>query len=368
MPALSKEEALRRLFAKQEAYAETIREIYAEAETNMLGKVARRLERGIEQPGWAEHKLAEITALNKEIGVEVADLRKQSPEILAAIEAAYADGAAVGAATLIAANLTDLTADIRYAGGMASRTLAAATVDALESTHFRVLRTAQDVYRNTISEAVGQVVTGPDTIRQAVQSALNRFADSGVTGFVDTAGRNWDLTSYTEMAVRTATSNAADQGHLDKLQANGQDLVIVTAHGGCCPLCGPWENRVLSISGQSADYPSVFNAKAAGLKHPNCRHHLDLYIEGVTTPSEVTYDPAGYKAEQKQRYNERAIRRWKRREVAAITPEEQLKASTKRKQWQAAQRAHIKDANAAAVERHGEGWLALRRDYWRERV
>ena len=28
--------------------------------------------------------------------------------------------------------------------------------------------------------------------------------------------------------------------------------------------------------------PSSEAAKAAGLKHPNCRHHLTLYIEGVT--------------------------------------------------------------------------------------
>jgi hypothetical protein len=358
-PALSKEEALRRLHDKQVAYAEQIRETYAEAERVMIGKVARRIERGIdlsEGKGWAERKLAEVTALNRDIGVQVADLRKLDPKIEDAINAAYDDGADVAANELIAANLPDLHADIALARGAAARTLAAATVDALQSTHFRILRSTGDAYRSIVAEAAAQVTTGTQTRRQAAQAALNRFADAGISGFVDTAGRKWDMASYVETAVRSTVMQASNQGHIDKLAANDHDLVIVSAHGDCCPLCGPWENRVLSISGESTQFPSVATAEAAGLHHCNCRHVLDIYLPGYTRPrDEHPYDPEAYQERQKQRQIERGVRKWKRREVAAITDSEKTLAKAKVAEWQAGMRGFIKDTGR-------------RRDYGRESV
>jgi hypothetical protein len=199
-----------------------------------------------------------------------------------------------------------------------------------------------------------------------VQSVLNDFASKGITGFKDSAGRYWSAQAYADMAVRTAAGNAATQGHIDKLQANGKDLGIISSHGNCCSLCAPWEGKVVSFSGESTQYPSFASAVESGFKHPNCRHTVGLYIEGVTRAHDVPYDPDAYEARQIQRHNEVQIRKWKRERAVAITPSAKKIADDKLNEWQTAQREWIKQANIEGEARHGEGWVTLKRDYWRE--
>ncbi|WP_368661496.1 phage minor capsid protein [Streptomyces sp. NA04227] len=55
----------------------------------------------------------------------------------------------------------------------------------------------------------------------------------GINGFVDKAGRNWDMAAYAEMAVRSVTARAAIEGHIDALAKIRGGLVIVS-------LMRPW--------------------------------------------------------------------------------------------------------------------------------
>jgi hypothetical protein len=158
---------------------------------------------------------------------------------------------------------------------------------------------------------------------------------------MDTAGRRWDITSYAEMAVRSATGQAAVQGHINRLTDNGYDLVIVSDSPEECELCRPWEGQVLSVSGQTPGYPTVADATAAGLFHPCCTHTLGAYIPGLTRPMQGTENPQGYEERQQQRYNERMIRRWKRREAVAITDKDKALSTAKVREWQARQREFI---------------------------
>ena len=41
----------------------------------------------------------------------------------------------------------------------------------------------------------------------------------------------------------------------------------------------PWQGKVLSITGKTKGYPTLEEAKAAGLFHPNCRHAYGLHID-----------------------------------------------------------------------------------------
>jgi hypothetical protein len=58
----------------------------------------------------------------------------------------------------------------------------------------------------------------------------------------------------------------------------GEDLVIVSDIDPTCPLCRPWNDAVLSISGQTEGYSTVAEAEDAGLFHPRCVHSFSLYI------------------------------------------------------------------------------------------
>lgn len=326
-----------------ETLAKELLDTYTEAETEMLRTVARRLERGITDPGWAESKLAQTTALRRDLERVVNQLEDATPEqVERAISRAYARGAAAAG--------TDLEATGRIAGaftgtgdGVAIQVLAREAHGVLSQVGIQALRSTEDAYRSVVFEASRQVSTGVTTRLGAAQFALNRFADRGITGFVDSAGRNWDMASYTEMAVRTTSGRAAIAGHADKLSAEGLDLVQVSDAPEECPICRPWEGRILSLRGRTQNYPTLSDAESAGLFHPNCRHSIGLYDPRVSKKPQRTADPQGNEERQKQRYLERGVRNWKRREAVALSPNEATKARGKVREWQGSLRTFVSE-------------------------
>jgi hypothetical protein len=324
-----------------EQYAELMRQTYADAETRMLETVAKRLARGIEYEGWAELKLAEVQALNREIKAQVKSLGGNFENLGKAVEGAYQSGSAQAIGELGTTQIANIAADVTALDRYRIRTLIGAATDSLRATHLRILRTAQDAYRTIVTEAAAQVVTGTASKWPAVQAGLNRFADQGITGFVDSAGKRWSLQSYTEMAVRTATTQASVEGHVNRLSANGFDLVRISDHAEECPLCRPFEGQVFSSEGKTPGYPTLESARAAGLFHPNCGHSVGIYIEGVSKPRQTEANPQLYEERQQQRSNERQIRKWKNRQAVAGDPESKAQAAAKVKEWQARQREFI---------------------------
>lgn len=321
------------------AAKETV-ELYARAADRILATVARRLARGITEPGWAEQKLLETAALRNEAQAVLDRLLADTP---AAVEQGMATAYEQGARDA-AKDLADLTPPVpRLTNERAVAALVQEATSALSGTHMRILRSTLDVYRSAVWEAgTTSVVTGVRTRRQAAQQVLDRFANQGVTGFVDRAGRSWSLEAYSEMAVRTSAGRAQVSGTLDRFTAAGRDLVIVSDAPGECEICRPWEGRVLSITGSTSGYPTVSQATASGLHHANCRHSLGAYIEGVTRPMTDTADPEGDMARQEQRRLERGVRQWRRREVVALDDDARRKAQAKAKEWRSRLDQHVK--------------------------
>lgn len=346
--------------ATWEAAAVTLRRIYADAERILLERIARRLERGIDEDGWQEIKLAEVRQAQAETERQVERLsREAAREIGRAVTEAY-DGGSTEAAKDLSQVLERPVREVLRATKLgAVESIVEETVTKVQATHFRILRVADDAYRQVIAEATAVSSTGAMTRRQAAQMALDRFADMGITGFRDRAGRNWDMASYAEMATRSASGRAAIQGHFDRLQENGYDLVIVSDAPGECDICREWEGRILSLTGQTPGYPTVDEARGSGLWHPSCRHEATAYIPGLTEQPKRTdlADPEGYEIRQRQRAIERNIRKWKRREAVAITDEAREQARRKVLEWQAEQRKHLALAGRE-----------FKRDYARESI
>lgn len=319
------------------AAKETV-ELYARAADSILATVARRLRNGITQPGWAERKLLEVAALRNEAQQQLDQLLRDAPQAVEnGITTAYRQGVADAAE-----DLPNAPPAGRLVNERAVRSLVTEATTALRATHFQILRSTLDTYRVAVFEAgTTDVLTGVRTRRQAAQQVLDRFANRGVTGFVDSRGRAWALESYTEMAVRTSAGRAQVQGTLDRFTQAGRDLVIVSDAPEECDVCRPWEGRVLSISGATQGYPTVSDATSSGLFHANCRHSLAAYIPGVTRRRTNTADPEGDRARQEQRRLERGIRRWKRREEVALSDDARAKAVAHKRQWQARLRAHV---------------------------
>lgn len=331
--------------ARHEAFASEIRRIYNAAQTSLLERIARRLARGIDDESWATRKLEEIRFVRADAERQIAALRAQDPAIRQAVESAYRAGAAEAVADLRQLGRANVRAGFSVTNQLLVEQFANQVVRNLDATHLRVLRFADDAYRSIIAETASQVLTGVETRIQVTQAALNRFADSGITGFVDSAGRNWDIASYAEMATRSATGQAAVQGHIDRLRENNHDLVIVSDSPEECELCRPWEGEILSLGGGSDEYASVDEARDEGLFHPNCTHTLGAWVPGLSREMDADDNPQGYEDKQTQRYHERQIRKWKDREAVAITDEARTKAHDKVLAWQAEQRRFIAETD-----------------------
>ena len=134
-------------------------------------------------------------------------------------------------------------------------------------------RKTMDIYNEArLNVHLFDAVTGIESWRKLNHRLLDELEAKGVTGFVDKAGREWNLSVYTEMLARTTMMNAHREANINELRLRGYDLVKISSHGTVCKLCIPWEGAILSISGDSNKYPSLADAEAAGLFHPNCLH------------------------------------------------------------------------------------------------
>ncbi len=332
--------------ADGERYANEIRRIYAQAERDTINMLANNLGTGTNREDWANLKLRQLRKVKGKISSDIINELDVDDKVRDAIEDAYRDGSKSAIADLrkvkrAGGPVDEINTNFGAMNKRAIRAAAKETVGKLQGTHLRILRQADDVYRRAVSEAQTSVLTGTATRREASQKVLNKFANRGVTGFVDDAGRAWNLSSYSEMAVRTATGRSAVNGHIDRIQQNGRNLVIVSDHAEECPLCRPWEGRVLSLRESNAEYPSLSDARASGLFHANCRHTVNAYIEGFTPTPSGTADPGGAAARRQQRYLERGVRKWKRRKAAAMSDEVQQKAQAKVSEWQGRMRDFI---------------------------
>jgi len=339
-----------------ERLAHRVAELFAEAELVVLRRISRSLARGLDEPDWATTRLAELEWVRAQIARDVATLDERAVTAIGdVVRQAYTRGRALAVADL---DRLGLEVVVPPATLRAVEAIAAETVTRVGPWRPRILRAAQDVYQRTVADASATVLLGSQTRRDAAQQALDRLTERGVGTFRDRSGRRWALESYVEMAVRTGAGGAAIDGHTTQLVAAGVDLVVVSDAPRECPLCRPWEGKVLSIGGGVAATVeaasmvgegtvsvrvagSLEQARAAGFQHPNCRHSLSAYLPGATDVLAATSERAGYEDQQRQRAIERGIRKWKLREAAALDDVAAARARAKVRQWQATMREHL---------------------------
>lgn len=358
--------------ALAEDLAAAITVLYEDAELALIEILRDALAQGIDSPRWAELKLRSIGDLRQAVETVANALQQDANGAVAeALATAYGRGRQAAVAELGALDVgRELHARRALPGAPAADRLAASFAADTRPLYQRITRAVLDVFRGVTARAAGtQLLTGMAR-RDASQRALDAFARRGVTGFVDSRGRAWELAAYAEMAVRSVTARAAIDGHIDAMAEVGQGLVVVSNAPLECEVCRPWEGEVLALAGPSgprtvrvelAVQPtglrgllrppttvavhlagSLPEARAKGLFHPNCRHSLSLYLPGVTTrPPDHATPGTTYADTQRQRAIERHIHEWKRRQAAAMDDEARAKAAAKVREWQKAAREHV---------------------------
>lgn len=113
---------------------------------------------------------------------------------------------------------------------------------------------------------------------QRMRLARDRFlaeagTDRDAWRFIDRAGKKWSTGSYWSMLTRTVNATTARQAYHDELAQAGEDLVRIVNAGDPCSKCDPWGGRIVSVSGADGRFPSLADARKAGVFHPNCVCH-----------------------------------------------------------------------------------------------
>ena len=229
-----------------------------------------------------------------------------------------------------------------------------------------MLRQANDVYRKTIFNAQVYYNTGAGTLSQCVDMATKDFLAKGITCVEYANGTRVGIDSYARMVLRTSQTRAYLMGESSKRDEWGINTVIVNKRGVACPLCLKWVGRVFydDVWGSTpvpspAKYPRLSTAMEGGLYHPNCRDIHTTYFEGISTPPKpMTKDQVDeanrvYALEQRQRYNERQIRKYKRLAQGSVDPDNVVKYSEKLQQWQNEQKQFI-NAHSDVLKRRAE--------------
>lgn len=158
-----------------------------------------------------------------------------------------------------------------------------------------VLRYANDQYRKIIFQSQVAASSGAITYEKAVDMAASDFLKKGINCITYSNGAVHNIVSYADMAVRTASKRAYLMGEGQKRQEWGISTVILNKRFNACPLCMPFEGKVLIddvwSGGSSKDgpYPLMSSAMAAGLYHPNCKDKHSTYFEGISSKPESRY-------------------------------------------------------------------------------
>lgn len=199
-----------------------------------------------------------------------------------------------------------------------------------------VWRSCAQAYQRALDSATLQVSTGTMSYQQAIRSAVRELADAGMS-YVDYAS-GW--VNRADVAARRACLTGVSQltGELSVQNAKtlDTDYVEVTAHMGARPEHAVWQGKVYKLEGSEPGYPNLAASTGygtgPGLKGWNCRHDFYPFFPGIDEraytdedlrnidPPPFTYDGrtySAYEASQYQRKMETAMRKTKRRIIAA---------------------------------------------------
>jgi len=148
----------------------------------------------------------------------------------------------------------------------------------LEQQFFTVGRRVEDIYRNLALEHIKQVSIGNKSWQQGSRNYLNDLLKNGITGFRDSAGRQWNMKTYTKIVIRTGVMETHLNATANRFVENKYDLIKISKHSNPCELCKPWEGEILSLTGKTEGYKTLDYAKSKGLFHVNCLHAYGAYL------------------------------------------------------------------------------------------
>ncbi len=364
-----------------------IAQFFVEIELQLIASLKRNLQRhrnwekaeGFEWPAWQAEKLKHIDRFRRQ---NKAILNEYTPvidaETKALMQEQFIEGQKQVDKEIAELGVAPQPTVDHFFGVNAPRieTLIEDIQKSERTAETSTLRLMDDVYRQTVLKAETALSAGAVTLPQAVDMATKDFLAKGINSIEYKNGRRVNIATYIEMALRTAGTRSYLRGEAKRRGEYGIDTVLVSQYGACSETCLPWQGRVYiddvwgDFSGETSStmgksingkwYPLLSVAIKAGLFHPNCRHTLSTWYEGVSQlpkPLDAEKVKRTAKLEAQQRSLECEVRKWKR-----------FAEGTQDPITSEAYRNKVKDAQKNLRNFIREHSDVLRRDPWREKT
>lgn len=293
--APNKKEPFHRVFGDEQATR--LIELYKRAEKEIGTKLLRAVLKAGTKKALSVRRLEqELKAVYKMLD----ELKKAGENASAEmVTASFNGGIAVARKQLKAAGIP-LIAEMGGVHEKAMKVYSSMIGDRLADVVTTAGRTTADIYRQLqLDSVLTGTVAGYETINTTIRQMEKTGEAQGLVAFVDRSGKQWNMSTYVEMLARTTVMKIHNEAVKNEFVAHGEDLVIISYHLPTCEMCKPWNGRIVSLTGATKGYPTMTDAEAEGLFHPNCRHAFSLYIpdkadEGITaenvTPSATPFD------------------------------------------------------------------------------
>ena len=338
---------------------EQVERIYIDMENELLLNIAKKLSAGKpmeidkwdetnQQPlvgsgevnEWQLQRLKELNGLNEENAKIIANYSGKTVEEIEQIfvrakeigmtrdEATISEGVKLGILNEINPDTEEL---------VVSSILSSATKEVLTTFNKQnnsLLASAGDEYRDIVNKVSSQVLAGTKTTNKAMQEAVSKLAEKGLTGFTARNGARWNPEGYTKMVIRSNTQNTINRIQDERIRACGGDYIEVSSHIGARPLCSQDQGQVFSLSGNTSPiedldgsrikvraWSSSSYGEPAGIFGINCGHSRYMFVPGLSKKREMEFtkkeNDEAYIEKQRQRQYERTIRN-KKREIAML--------------------------------------------------
>lgn len=336
-----------------------VERIYADMENELLLNIAKKLSAGkpMEIDKWDEvtgqpiygsggvnewqlERLKELNGLNRQNAKIIA---KHSGKTLKEVEQVFAKAQEIGTE----ANKSILEAGIK-AGILneinpkteeeqVSGILSSAMQEVLTTFNKQnnsLLASAGDEYMDIINKVSSQVLAGTKTVEKAMQEAVSKLAEKGLTGFTAKNGARWSPEAYTKMVIRSNTQNTINHIQDEQMVLAGNDYIEISQHSGARPKCADDQGQIYSLSGNTEpivdgrgkkikvrSWSSSSYGQPDGILGINCGHSRRSFVPGLSIHRDNSIprseNDKDYIEKQRQRQYERTIRN-KKREIAML--------------------------------------------------
>ena len=349
--------------------------IYSELETKLLDEIVEHFkinEEFINSDFWRVTKLEELGVLNNNIIKYIAEVTNKTPEEIKEalktvgykslninrLNEAYKGG-------LIKVNPSILIEN-KIIENLINYSYDEITNRFLEISN-KIEQGTRESYLNIIEKSYIQISEGI-TYQEAIRNSLLELGNKGITTLtyktLDENGnivgiRNYDVEGAVRRELVTAThnlTNSINQAVAEELKV---EYLYLSEHIRCRPQHFPWQGTII----KREDLVKVTRlGEVDGMGGPNCKHYPIPYF-GTARGKElkkISIEEATeqYELSQKQRYIERGIRKWKRKQRLFKTADDKEyyeKCKNKVKEWQLRNKEFTEKNN-------------LRRDFSRENV